>query len=235
MPWDQKLRLLADAGVDHIVIERFTRAFSQHPPQWFLREILRRRLRARALVVGHDFRFGRARAGTVELLRDEAPDIDVQQVSPETLNGVVVSSTAIRKLVAAGDVVQAACLLGRPHQVVGTVVAGERRGRKIGYPTANVESDAELLPSDGVYAVKCRISGEDQWRSAVANLGRRPTFDGRKFLIEVHILDFSGDIYGEEIAVSFVDRIRDERRFKDGEALAQQLREDVVTACDRLS
>ena len=98
MPWDQKLRLLADAGVDHIVIERFTRAFSQHPPQWFLREILRRRLRARALVVGHDFRFGRARAGTVELLRDEAPDIDVQQVSPETLNGVVVSSTAIRKL-----------------------------------------------------------------------------------------------------------------------------------------
>ncbi|MEL6349390.1 MAG: bifunctional riboflavin kinase/FAD synthetase [Myxococcota bacterium] len=230
MPWDEKIRQLNLLGIDHVVIERFTRAFAQHPPEWFISEILQRRLRARALVVGYDFRFGRARGGDVGLLRRTVPHLPVDQVRPFTDGEDVISSSAIRRLVVAGDVEKAARFLQRPHNLVGTVIAGDKRGRKMGFPTANLETDDELIPRSGVYAVRARINRGDEWLPAVANLGTRPTFDGRRFLIEVHLLDFRGDLYGHELQVGFIGRLRDEQRFANSEALATQLREDVAAA-----
>ncbi|MFT5681105.1 MAG: riboflavin kinase/FMN adenylyltransferase [Myxococcota bacterium] len=229
-PWDEKVRLLHEFGIDQIVIERFTRAFAQHPPEWFVREILERRLRAKALVVGYDFRFGRARAGDVDMLRRTVPYLPVEQVRPHSDGSDVVSSSAIRRLVEAGEVERAAVLLGRPHVIVGTVVGGEQRGRRLGFPTANVESDSELLPFPGVYAVRTRIDGVPDWLPSVANLGTRPTFDGRHFLIEVHILDFRGNLYGRQAQVAFIGRLRDEQKFADADALSAQLRQDVIAA-----
>lgn len=237
MPWTEKLRLLGEAGVQHVVVERFTRAFAQHPPDWFIAQILQRRLRARALVVGYDFRFGQGRRGDVDLLRSAAPTLPVTQVQPHALDGSedVISSSRIRRLVAEGRVTQAAELLGRPHHLVGTVVAGEQRGRLLGFPTANIASDDELLPAPGVYAVRARIDQDGPWRPGIANLGNRPTFDGHRFLIEVHLLDFQADLYGREVQVGFIDRLRDERRFDHADALAAQLRADADDARRRLA
>ena len=234
LPWPDKLRLLGEAGVDQVVVERFTRAFAQHPPEWFVTEVLGRRLGARAFVVGYDFRCGRARAGDASLLRALLPDVPVEQVGAHAEHADVVSSSRIRRLVAAGDVAEAAALLGRPHTVRGTVVAGDQRGRTIGFPTANLESDAELTPASGVYAVFASVD-RGTWRPAVANLGTRPTFDGRRFLIEVHLLDVSLDLYGRELTVAFVDRLRPEQRFPDLDALAARIRVDVEAARARLA
>ncbi|MFT4975962.1 MAG: riboflavin kinase/FMN adenylyltransferase [Myxococcota bacterium] len=231
MPWTEKIRLLGEAGIDQVVVERFTRAFAQHPPDWFLQEILQQRLRARALVVGYDFRFGRARGGDVGFLRRTVPHLLVDQVRPFVEEEDVISSSSIRALVLAGDVERAALFLGRPHCLIGTIVAGEQRGRKIGFPTANVETGDELVPCGGVYAVRARINRRAPWRDAVANLGVRPTFGGGgRFLIEVHLIDFRGDLYGDELQVSFISRLRDEQRFEGRDALSLQLRQDVADA-----
>ncbi len=228
LAWTDKVGLLGEAGIDQVVVERFTRAFAQHPPEWFVDEILGRRLRPAAMVVGYDFRFGRARAGGLDLIRARLPAVPIAQVDAHELDGVV-SSSRIRDVVSTGDVAEGARLLGRPHFVRGTVVPGEQRGRRIGYPTANVETDAELVPPAGVYAVRARVDGGGE-HDAVANLGVRPTFGGGAFSIEVHLLDWSGDLYGRELTVSFLDRIRGEQRFADAEALKQQIRLDVAAA-----
>ena len=229
LAWPDKVRLLGEVGVGQVVVERFSRAFAQHPPEWFATEVLGRRLRARALVVGYDFRFGRARAGDVARLQELLPDLPVDQVAAASHEGVVASSSAIRELVAAGQVAQAARLLGRHHFVRGTVVPGDQRGRTIGFPTANVETDAELMPAQGVYAVRARVDGGAPL-PGVANLGVRPTFDGATLLLEVHLLDRTEDLYGRELQVDFVDRIRGERRFEGVDALVARIRQDVEQA-----
>lgn len=231
MPWTEKIRLLGEAGIEQVIVERFTRSFSQHPPEWFVHEILGQRLRARALVVGYDFRFGRARAGDVGFLRRTVPQLPVDQVRPFKDGADTISSSAIRKLVVAGDVERAAYFLGRPHTITGTVVDGDKRGRTLGFPTANVQTEDELLPVAGVYAVEARLNRRGSWRPAVANLGVRPTFvQGGRFTVEVHLLDFSGDLYGDEVQVRFVGRIRDERHFDGRDALLHQLHHDVDAA-----
>lgn len=238
-PWPDKVRLLGEAGIDHIVVERFTRAFAQHSPAWFAREIMGRRLHPSAVVVGYDFRFGRARAGDVALLRKVLPELPVHQVSAWELpeeedgDGAVVSSSAIRKLVEEGRVDEASHFLGRPHVISGTVVEGDRRGRTMGFPTANLETDAELLPARGVYAVRARVDlGE--WMPAVANLGTRPTFDGRQYLVEVHLLDRSIELYGRQLDVAFMAHIREEQTFEGADQLKVQIREDVAAARELL-
>ncbi len=229
LTWPDKVRLLGEQGVQAVVVERFDRAFAQHPPDWFACEILGRRLRARALVVGYDFRFGRARKGDVAMLRRLLPDMPVEQVDAATLDGQICSSSAVRDAVARGDLVTATRLLGRPHFVRGTVVAGDQRGRTIGFPTANVDTDTELLPAAGVYAVRAHVD-EGPPLAAVANLGVRPTFQGGRLLLEVHVLDFSGDLYGREVRVDFVSHLRQERRFSDVDALVRQIRQDAAAA-----
>ena len=235
MPWTDKIRLIGEAGIDQVVVERFTRSFAQHPPEWFLSEILQRRLRAQALVVGYDFRFGRARGGDVGFLHRHAPHLPVEQVQPHIDGEAVVSSSLIRTLVSEGNVAQASAFLGRPHVVLGTVVAGDQRGRRMGFPTANVETNDELIPAGGVYAVRMRTNRTGPWRPAVANLGTRPTFGSNgHFCIEVHVIDFRGDLYGDEVQVAFVDRIRDELTFAGMGELMQQLHRDVDVARTRL-
>ncbi len=234
LSWPDKVRLLGEQGVQAVVMERFTRSFAQHPPEWFAREVLARRLRAQALVVGYDFRFGRARVGDVNMLRQILPDMPVEQVAAAKLDGRICSSSAIRDMVMAGDVAAAAQLLGRHHFVRGTVVAGDQRGRDIGYPTANVDTDAELLPARGVYAVLAHVD-EGGALPAVANLGVRPTFEGERLQLEVHLLAYDGDLYGREVQVDFVQRLRDERRFDGVDALVTQIRADAAQAASLLA
>lgn len=234
LAWPDKLRLLGEAGVDHVIVERFTRAFAQHPPEWFASVVLGARVAPSALVVGYDFRFGRARQGDLALLRQTMPSVPIEQVRALTLDDEVVSSSVIRGLVAAGAVERAATLLGRPHFLRGTVVQGDQRGRTIGFPTANLETDSQLNPADGVYAVRASIDGGAAL-PAVANLGVRPTVDGKRHLIEVHLLDDRAhELYGHEVVVSFVSRLRAERRFPDLDALVVQIRADAAEARARL-
>jgi len=227
--WTDKVRIMGELGVDQVVVERFTRSFARHPPEWFVSEVLGRRIEPAAIVVGYDFHFGRARSGDVGTLREALPGMDIEQVEPLEIDGGVVSSSRIRALVTEGKVNVAAQLLGCAHVIRGTVVAGDARGRTMGFPTANLETDAELLPDRGVYACRARVHG-GAWLSAVANLGTRPTFDGRGFLVEVHLLDFSGDLYGAEMEVAFVDRLRGEETFDGIDALRTQIQHDVLAA-----
>ena len=231
--WPDKVRIMGELGVDQVVVERFTRSFARHPPDWFVEEILRRRLSPQALVLGYDFRFGSDRSGDVNTVRKAFPDIPIEQVNALELEGGIVSSSRIRSLVNSGEVEQASRLLGCPHVVRGTVVHGAARGRSMGFPTANIETDAELLPAQGVYACRARANG-GSWLSAVANLGTRPTFDGQGFLVEVHLLDFSGDLYGSEMEVAFFGRIRGEQTFDGLEALKHQIEKDVKRARELL-
>lgn len=231
LSWTDKVRLLGEVGIDQVIVERFTRAFAQHPAEWFADEILGRRLAPSAMVVGYDFRFGRARAGTLGMLKKRLEGVHLEQVEALDDGSTVVSSSFIRNLVSEGEVDRAAELLCSPYVLRGTVVPGARRGRTIGFPTANVETDAELVPARGVYAVHARSDGGD-WLPAVANLGTRPTFDGRQFLIEVHLLDQSLNLYGSELEVAFRARLRGEQRFDGADALTAQIRQDVRAARD---
>ena len=179
--------------------------------------------------MGYDFRFGSDRSGDVNTVRTAFPDVPIEQVEALEQGGGNVSSSRIRSLVNSGEVEQAARLLGCPHVVRGTVVNGAARGRSMGFPTANIETDAELMPAQGVYACRARTNG-GRWLPAVANLGTRPTFDGQGFLVEVHLLDFSGDLYGSEMEVAFFARIRGEQAFDGLDSLRIQIEKDVEQA-----
>ncbi|HEX3621188.1 MAG TPA: bifunctional riboflavin kinase/FAD synthetase [Acidimicrobiales bacterium] len=220
---DQKLEVLAGTGVDHAVVVHFDEARSQEEPEDFVRDVLATCLRARVVVVGEDFHFGRRRRGNVALLREMGADHGFEAVQVPLLPGV--SSTAIRRLLEAGDVAGAAELLGRPHQVRGVVERGDQRGRELGYPTANVALPADiLLPAPGIYA---GWYGDDQ--PTAISVGRRPMFkDGAApVVLEAYLLDFDGDLYGRAAAISFVSRLRDETRFDSVDALVEQMGRDV--------
>lgn len=231
---ERKLVHLARAGADAVVIQPFDHALAALEPAAFARERLGRDLGIRALVVGHDFRFGRGRSGTADVLR-EALGVPVDEIpaltDPPASTGepaLPVSSSRIRDALGRGDVALAALLLGRPHELVGTVVAGDRRGRTIGFPTANLVPEGGLVPPNGVYAVRVAIDGVPV--PGVANLGVRPTFDGQGVRLEVHLLSFDADLYGRVLIVELVDRIRDERRFDGIDALVAQIRADAESA-----
>ena len=220
---DQKLEILASTGVDSTVVLRFDHARSQEEPEDFVRTVLVDALRARVVVVGEDFHFGRRRRGNVELLRDMGASLDFKVAHVPLLDGI--SSTAVRRLLGAGDVVGAAELLGRPHEVRGVVERGDQRGRELGYPTANVAVPPDiLLPARGIYAGW--YGGE---RATAISIGRRPTFhDGEgPVVLEAYLLDFDGDLYGQEARVSFVRRLREEERYDSTEALVAQMARDV--------
>ncbi|MDQ4091499.1 MAG: bifunctional riboflavin kinase/FAD synthetase [Actinomycetota bacterium] len=220
---DQKLELLAATGVDHTVVLRFDEARSQEEPEDFVREVLVRALGARVVVVGEDFHFGRRRRGNVELLRAMGGALGFEVVHVPLLGGT--SSTAVRRLLAAGDVAGAAELLGRPYEVRGVVEKGDQRGRELGYPTANVAVPAEiLLPAPGIYA-----GWYGAEHGAAISVGRRPTFYDPQspVVLEAYLLDFSGDLYGQAARVSFVSRLRDEERYDSVEELVGQMALDV--------
>ncbi|HET9691383.1 MAG TPA: bifunctional riboflavin kinase/FAD synthetase [Acidimicrobiales bacterium] len=240
----QKLALLAGTGVDATVVVRFDRERSEETAEAFVEELLVARLAARQVVVGADFHFGHGRKGDVGLLSEMGavhgfavtgvplwtPLADHR--TPEVLWEAPVSSTRIRRMLADGDVDDAALLLGRPHQVRGVVEHGDKRGRELGYPTANVAVPDDIaLPADGVYAGWYRRPGGQRLATAIS-LGRRPTFyvEEGLLLLEAHLLDFDGDLYGEEACVEFVARLRGQQAFPSADALIAQMGHDVASA-----
>ena len=230
---DQKLELLAATGlVDHAVVLTFDDARRRESAEDFVTEVLGGCLRARLVVVGADFHFGNARRGNVALLEGMGRDLGFDVVGLELVSNpgeVTYSSTLVRARLADGDVRGAAEILGRVHEVRGTVVEGDRRGREIGFPTANVAVPEEIcLPAAGIYAGT--FTGSDgAERPAALSLGRRPTFyaDQPYLLLEAYLLDFEGDLYGQPAAVRFVDRIRAEERFDSVDALVAAIHRDV--------
>ena len=224
---DQRVQSLLHAGLELVIVEPFTRELGALPPPAFAEEILGRRLGVRALVLGHDFRFGRGRAGDASQLRGYL-DVPVSQVEAILEGDTPISSSRIRRAVQEGDVGQAAALLGRPHEVRGRVGHGDKRGRELGFPTANLEDLEGLLPAHGVYAVRAEVDGI--WHPAVANIGQRPTFQGHETRTEVHLLDFNRSLYGISLKIAFVAHLRAEQRFDSLHALTDAIAADVAAA-----
>ncbi|OUM96934.1 MAG: riboflavin biosynthesis protein RibF [Thermobacillus sp. ZCTH02-B1] len=231
-PLPEKIRLLESLGVDIVYVAVFDRMFAAMTPEAFVRELLIGRLHVTDAAVGFDFTFGRGGAGNPASLAElGGAELAVHTVEPVSAAGAKVSSSRIREAVKLGDVALAAALLRRPYRISGTVARGEARGRTLGFPTANIEPDGRyVIPRHGVYAVYVRRG--DRIHPAVMNVGVVPTFrpDGGTPRLEAHLLDFSGDLYGERLAVDFVAFIRPELKFGGADALVAQIREDAEQA-----
>ena len=228
---DERGDLLEAFGIDRFVVLPFTRDLSNLSPRDYVEQILIETIGLREIVIGYDHRFGRDRAGdraTLETLGAEH-GFSVDVIPEQLVHEVTVSSSEVRRQLEAGGVAQAANLLGRPYTLTGTVVRGDQRGRTIGYPTANlrVRGDRKLVPKPGVYAIRASL-GEETF-GGMMNIGRRPTFetDGA-VTVEAHLFDFDREIYGRELEVAFVERIRDEKKFTGPDALVEQLKGDEV-------
>lgn len=230
-PFAEKARLLRDAGVEYLYVARFNRAFSQLSADAFMREVLHDNLRVAHVVTGHNFAFGHKRSGDGETLREAAPGIgfdytQVQAIAPD--DGGVYSSTAVRHALSEGDMEAAAAVLGRPYGMQGSIIHGDKRGRTIGFPTANIRPAPLYMPRFGVYAVVLYV--DDVRYESVANFGNRPTIDGVRNLLEVHALDASFDGYGKRARVEFIKFIRPETKFSGIDALTAQIAKDTLAA-----
>jgi riboflavin kinase/FMN adenylyltransferase len=226
-----KLELIAQSGIEACLVLPFTRAFAALEPEEFVRDCLVRDLGMRELIVGHDWAFGKGRKGSYETLAALGRHMGflVERLSPVLVEDAVVSSTRIRDMLLAGDVWDARALLGRFHKVRGEVIHGADRGGKLlGFPTANVNAQGQLLPKTGVYAVWVS-KGEQTW-AGVANIGMNPTFDGDHLSVEAHIFDYSGDLYGKDVDLHFVQRLRSEKKFSGIEELKAKIADDVKLA-----
>jgi riboflavin kinase/FMN adenylyltransferase len=240
---EQKAELLEQAGVDVLIVEPFDRDFAATSPDRFVEEYIYRRIRPMEVYVGYDFHFGRDREGSMRLLTETGPRLGFAvTIIPEVTQGERdVNSTRIRDLLEEGQVDEAGELLGRPFSVRGVVVKGDGRGRGIGFPTANLDAENEVLPAAGVYAGELRFldGGEPprgSLKAAVANVGVRPTFrDDQGFLAEAHLIDFEGDLYGRRVELAFRHRLRSEQKFPDVEALREQIARDVEEARRRIA
>jgi riboflavin kinase/FMN adenylyltransferase len=234
--WREKFLALAAQGVDRLVTLRFDEYIRAMTPECFVDELIVAALGTRHIVVGNDFRYGCNAGGTIDSLRaaGAARGFGVEQIAPFVVDGVRVSSTAIRERLADSDFAGAKRLLGRPYRMLGRVVHGRELGRTLGFPTANVRIMRRKPPVQGVMAV--RVFGiEANAMTAVASLGTRPTVDGTDMLLEVHVFDFAGELYGREIEVEFVAKLRDEVKFDSLDALTVQMKVDAVQARDLLS
>lgn len=233
-----RLRLLAEGGVDLTVVLEFTPALAAMSAGDFSRRVLVQGLGARGVVLGHDSAFGRGREGTEEFLRAHRTEfgLDVRGVDATLVDGAPVSSTRVRQAVLKGDFALSERLLGRRFSVFGAVIRGSGRGRRLGFPTANLQLLHEVAPPDGVYVVDAVI--DSRARPAVASVGTSPTFprtpegEDAERIVETHVLDFEGSLYGHELEVFFVRRLRDQQRFATPEALASAIRRDVDATRD---
>ncbi len=230
---DHRLREIERAGIDHAIILHFDARLREMSAEEFVATILVRSLSIRGLVLGHDTAVGRDRRGDSKLLSRVGAEhgFQVQVVGEIAVDGQVVSSTRIREALQAGDLEEASRMLGRPPSVFGRVVAGERRGRTLGFPTANLDTQSECLPALGVYAVIAAVEGAIF--EGICNIGRRPTFhQGADVSTEVHLLDFYGDLYAKVIEVVFLARLRGEKAFPDKDSLVKQIHEDRAAALE---
>jgi len=240
---DQKLELIEEAGIDLVIVETFDARLARMPAEDFVRDVLHARLGPREVYVGYDFRYGKDREGSMRTLTELGPHLgfSVTIVPEVTVGDQDVNSTRIRELLANGGVEAATVLLGRPYRVWGTVIEGDRRGRTLGFPTANLAPENEVLPAEGVYAGRVRLlrdtsRGDEATHLAVTNVGRRPTFKSSDpVLAEAHLIGFDGDLYGRRVEVTFEHRLRPERKFSDVDALKHQIAADRAEALRKLN
>jgi riboflavin kinase/FMN adenylyltransferase len=231
----EKVVLLARERVDRCVVLRFDSHLQHVRATQFIERLLVARLGAERIVVGHDFRFGYRGEADIEVLKAAAPGhgFEVEVIEPLVIDGVRVSSTAVREALASGDLARAARLLGRPYSMQGRVIEGERLGRKLGFPTANLRLHRRVAPLGGIFAVRVHGAGP-QPLPAVASLGTRPTVNGTEPLLEAHLFDFAGDLYRRHLEIEFVEKLREERKFASLEAMVMQMHEDARQARDIL-
>ncbi len=241
MTWEQLSLGVAEAGIDFLVREAFTQEFAAQSAESFLKDVIQERLGPRELFVGRDFHFGKGAGGSGETLSRVGPTLGIRvTIIPQVRAGERdVSSTRVRELLGGGEVEEAAACLGRPYAIWGRVVEGERRGRTLGFPTANLALENELPPANGVYASTVRFfsrgAPDGPPRPAVTNIGTRPTFEPGRVLTEAHLLDWDGDLYGQQLELAFHARIRGERRFSGPEELARQIGRDAERAGELLA
>jgi riboflavin kinase/FMN adenylyltransferase len=226
----RKMQLLENFGIDHMIVIPFTREFSKTPSEVFIKKYLVDRVHVKKLIVGYDHHFGRNREGDYQQLIETGKQygFEVEEIAAQYINDIAVSSTKIRNALMEGNVKLANKMLGYQYSISGTVIEGNKIGRKIGFPTANIDVDDKykLIAAGGVYACKVGINGKIY--NGMGNIGTRPTVGINGLVTEVHIFDFNETIYGQEIIIYFIDRIRDERKFADLETLKKQLKNDEV-------
>ena len=230
VPLKERFRLLEEEGIETVVCYTFDLEFANISAEDFVKEILVQNLGIKRIFASSDFRFGHDRRGGFKLLEKMGRiyDFETNLVEPETIEGEIVSSTAIRGLLETGSVKKAARFLGRLFSIEGRVVEGDRRGKELGFPTANLDTEWELFPKGGVYVTWAYL-GERKLKS-ITNIGYRPTFGGKKLMVETHVIEFEEDIYGETLRIEFIERLRDERRFESIDALRAQITRDVELA-----
>ncbi len=226
-PWSVKAHMLKAAGVDILYIVRFNKAFSELSADAFIREVLQGKLHAAHVVTGENFVFGHKRSGNAEYLKKSGIGYTTVKGLADSA-GTPLSSSRIREALAKGDVATASALLNRPYSITGRVRHGDGRGRKLGFPTANIAVNYLFLPAPGVYAVKARL-GEKLY-DGVANIGTRPTVGGTEPLLEAHLFDFSDDLYGKRLEVQLLKHLRPEQRFDGLESLQKQIAQDAEAA-----
>ncbi len=232
---EEKLGLIEGLGIDAVVLIDFTPEFSKISAESFVRSILWDKLHLEKLIIGHDTAFGSRKSGNKDFLQSMGRSLgfEVEAIDAVQLDGIVVSSTSVRSALQEGDVRRAMKLLGRPYNLSGVVVKGFKRGSEIGIPTANIESEKELVPALGVYAVVVDMSGIRH--PGVLNIGYSPTFGDNQLTVEVHLLDFPREeLYGKAINVLFIDRIRDEMKFESPKELVKQIERDIERAKELL-
>lgn len=231
---DEKIALLAAEGVDHLVIVPFTREFSGLSAQAYLEDFLIERFNPHTIIIGYDHRFGHNREGGLELLEAEQTryGFSLIEIPQQIVHDLTVSSTKIRKSLQEGNVHLANELLGYQYFLEGTVIHGDKMGRKLGYPTANIQLPdyRKLIPAQGIYAIKVHVQGYDQPINGVMSIGTRPTFNGNDLRLEAHIFDFSGDLYDQVIRVEMISYIRANQKFDNVEALIAQMDKDSAVA-----
>ena len=227
VPIRERLKLLEKEGVEVVACYTFTKDIAKIPAKDFVTDILIGKLNLKHLIVGPGFSFGRKREGNLDLLDKMGKEygFDTEVVETALIDGEIVSSTAIRNLVREGNMVKAGKFLGYNFYIEGQVKEGERRGRQIGFPTANLDTDWDILPKVGVYATLAHVDGIVL--NSITNVGYRPTFGNNELVIETHIFNFNEDIYKKRIEVEFVDRVRDEQKFNGPQALVEQIKKDV--------
>jgi riboflavin kinase/FMN adenylyltransferase len=221
----EKVKLLEEMGVDHLIILPFTKELSQMSSEEFIRDILVDKIQTKTLVIGYDHKFGKNREGSFEYLQSHSHlfGFAIEEISRQDVDDLGVSSTKIRTALAQGDIFTANKYLGRPYDLSGQVVKGQQIGRSIGFPTANIQiaEGYKLLPRDGAYAVHAEVNSIRY--KAILNIGDRPTVDGEQKTIEAHLIDFEGDLYGQELRVYFQEFLREEKKFESLGALKNQL------------
>jgi riboflavin kinase/FMN adenylyltransferase len=228
----QRMDWFGTVGLESAVVLPFTLDLARLSPEEFVEQVLVRGLHVRAVLVGENFRFGHKQAGNVALLRELGArhGFAVEIIAPVALDDEIVSSTAIRREIAAGNVTHAARLLGRPFALTGEIVSGTGTGRRFTFPTLNLKPEQELLPARGVYVTRTLLEGETRSRRSVTNVGMRPTFNGASLSVETHLLDFSGEVTADRMEVRFWKRLREEKKFANPEELRAQIARDIASA-----